>query len=92
MKILGIGLGILAIIVVMFLLGWGTKIIDMKVERSVLVNSHQYIEGQNSERKILQAALAEINSRLHSLTPKQEYMRNGLLAQRATIKVQLNAN
>ena len=59
--------------------------ISKRVEREVLINSHQYMEGMADRITTLQASLAEIESRLKSGVDKQT--RKNLEAQRSTIIV-----
>lgn len=69
--------------------GYALRPIDKMVERAVLVNSHQYLEGMNARATTMAAAIAEIDSRLMSGVDDQT--RQSLEAQRATLKVQLAA-
>lgn len=57
------------------------------VERQVLVNSHQYIEGMEQRAAILRANIAEIDAML-SLDPENK---DELLSQKRALRAQLNA-
>ena len=82
------GLGV-AILIVVTLIGFGLSVVDKRVERKILVSSHQYKEGMADRAAVLNASLAEIDSRLTSSVDAGT--RADLEAQRATINVQLQA-
>lgn len=69
--------------------GFCTRIVGMRVEREVMVQSHQYKEGMAERVAVLQANLAEIDARL--LTVQDPNLRAGLEAQRSAINAQLIA-
>jgi len=81
--------GILILIVLS--VSWALWPVQKTIERKVLVNSHQYQEGMADRASTLRASLAEINSRLNTIGENEIQLRNDLLAQKATITVQLNA-
>lgn len=80
--------GIFALIL-LSAIGFALRPISMRVEREVLVQSHQYKEGMSDRAMTLQAALAEIDSRLSSGVDQQT--KKNLEAQRASINVQLSS-
>ena len=41
--------------------GWLSAPMDKKIEREVMINSHQYIEGNNSRMRMLQAQIVGID-------------------------------
>lgn len=79
----------LAIMLVLTVIGYGLRVVDKRVEREVLVQSHQYKEGMAERAAVLRASLAEIDARLAGGVDEQT--RKGLIVQRATINVQLAA-
>jgi hypothetical protein len=61
--------------------------IKKQIERKVLVESHQYIEGMEQRAAILRANIAEVDNQLRSNigNPSQ------LMGQKAALKAQLRA-
>ena len=80
---------ITAIVLVLVVIGWALKPVSMRVEREVLVQSHQYKEGMADRAAVLRATIAEIDIQL--ATESDEQIRAGLSKQRSVINVQLNA-
>lgn len=80
------GIGVMLVLTV---IGYDLMPISKRVEREVLVQSHQYKEGMADRAAVLSASLAEIDARLAGGVDEQT--RKGLEVQRATINVQLNA-
>lgn len=80
------GIGVLLVITI---IGYALMPISKRVEREVLIQSHQYKEGMADRIAVLQASLAEIDARLTGGVDEQT--RKNLEVQRATINVQLNA-
>ncbi len=81
-----IGLTALAIVVfsgISFVL----RPMDKMVERKVMVNSHQYIEGMEQRARVLQAGIDEIDALLMT-NPEN---RKDLEAQRRALSAQLKA-
>lgn len=76
-------------LILLTMLGFIIKPIEKRVEREVLVQSHQYKEGMADRVAVLQASLAEIDARLASGVDEQT--RKNLEVQRSTINVQLVA-
>jgi hypothetical protein len=68
-------------------IGWVMKPVDKMVERQVLVNSHQYIEGRSAQANIYEATIAQIDSNIAAGIGN----RDSLLAQKAGIQIRLNA-
>ena len=67
-----------------------TRPISMRVEREVMVQSHQYKEGMAERVAVLQATLSEIDSQL--MNPNfDEQTKAGLQNQRSAINAQLIA-
>ncbi len=81
---------IIGIVLLLTVIGYALMPISKRVEREVLIQSHQYKEGMADRVATLQAVLAGIDNRLASGNI-DEQMRTGLEAQRATIIVQLTA-
>lgn len=60
-----------------------------KVERAVLVNSHQYIEGMTQRGAVLTGSLMEAQARLAAETDPE--VRRSIESQISVLKAQLNA-
>lgn len=80
-----IGAIMLAFGVVM--LSMGLLPFQKKIERQVMVNSHQYIEGRNQRQRVLEANIAEVDSMME-LHPEKK---DSLMAQRRALVAQLEA-
>lgn len=78
-----------AILLFFTVIGWVLMPINKRIEREVLVQSHQYKQGMNERVAMFQASLDEIDTRLRMQLDPQ--MRSGLEAQRSVINAQLNA-
>jgi len=78
-----------AILILITVIGWAMKPISMRVEKEVLVQSHQYKEGMAERVAVLQATLTEIDATL--AMGLDEEIRVGLDAQRSAINAQLIA-
>lgn len=93
MKSFGIVVGVIIGIFLLGAVGVGFKYvfapIEKRIERKVLVESHQYKEGMADRAAVLRAALAEIDARL--TMGVDEETRKNLVMQRSVINVQLNA-
>lgn len=76
--------------VLLVLLGGGFMIFGKRVEREVLVQSHQYREGMADRAGVLRASIAELDTRILSGT-LDATTRSGLEAQRSALNIQLNA-
>ncbi|EHJ9981294.1 hypothetical protein KB976_000314 [Vibrio parahaemolyticus] len=74
-------------IVFLALIGWILMPVNKMVERQVLVNSHQYIEGQSQRAATLRANIAEIDAMLAN-NPEN---RDQLLAQKRALTAMYNA-
>lgn len=70
-------------------LGWVLSVGGKRVERMVMVNSHQYIEGQNQQIAIFRANLTSVDSLL--VVEKDPEVRKRLMAQKMSIQAQLQA-
>lgn len=83
--------GLLAVagLVLVTVIGFGMKFVNKRVDRAVLVTSHQYQEGMAERVAILSASLAEVDSRLSGNIASE--LRSSLEAQRSSINVQLMA-
>lgn len=79
----------IGVMLLVTLVGYVLWPLSKRVEREVLINSHQYIEGMQDRAAILQASLAEIDARL--ATVHDEQLRENLLNQRSAIQAQLVA-
>lgn len=64
--------------------GW--RVIDTRIDREVMVQSHQYVEGMESRAAIFEANLVEIGAQLRNDPTNQ-----ALINQRATVRAQLKA-
>lgn len=64
-------------------------ILSKKVERAVLVNSHQYIEGMQQRGAIMAANLAEAQARLAAEVDPE--IKRSLQTQVSVLKAQLSA-
>lgn len=60
--------------------------INAKIERNVMVNSHQYIEGQSQQIKLFRANLEGVNAMLMTYPNNKD-----LLAQKRALTAQLRA-
>lgn len=80
---------LIIVMVVVTLIGWALRPVEMAVERKVFINSHQYQEGKAERAAILEASLAEINSRLTRCTDAG--LRSELETQKSVLNVQLAA-
>jgi hypothetical protein len=80
--------GIIMVLVITAI-GYVVMPISKKVERKVFIESHQYKESMVDRSATLQAAIAEINSRLAGNIDEQT--RADLEAQKAAINIQLNS-
>lgn len=80
---------IVAIVLVVVVIGFALRPVSMRVEREVLVQSHQYKEGMADRVAVLQATISQIDIQL--TTELDEQTRRNLINQRAVINVQLNA-
>lgn len=78
----------IAVLVALTIVGWALRPISMRVEREVMVQSHQYIEGKAERIAILEANLAEVEARLVSATGDS---RASLEAQRSALFAQIGA-
>jgi hypothetical protein len=76
--------------VILTVVGWALWPVEKMVERQVMINSYQYKAGMQDQIAILQASLAEVETRLAS-DNLDKVTRDNLLAQKATINVQLQA-
>lgn len=79
----------IAIMILLTVIGWIAMPISKRVEREVLVQSHQYREGMAERVAVLQATLTEIDAKL--AMGLDEEIRVGLEAQRSAINAQLIA-
>ena len=83
-------LGVSALVIVVAVL-FGLKSLGMiggkMVERQVLVNSHQYIEGMQQRANILTANIAEVDAMISSGQGDAK----SLMAQKRALRAQLNA-
>ena len=86
-----VGAGIIGIIVIISALGLGIRYvtlpIEKQIERKVLVNSHQYIEGMEKRAAILRANIVEVDSMM--LNGQGDY--DELMGQKRTLAAQLRA-
>ena len=80
---------IIAMILIIIFSSYALMVVSKRVERAVLVQSHQYQEGMAERVAIMQASLAEIDARLVGTLDAS--IRSDLKAQQATIRVQLAA-
>ena len=82
---------VLPIILILFVIGFGLKSIGLiggkAVERQVLVNSHQYIEGMEQRAGVLKANIAEIDAMIST----GQGDRDELMGQKRVLKAQLQA-
>lgn len=83
-KILG---AFVIVIVIITAIGWVVRPVNKMVERQVLVNSHQYIEGMEQRANILKANIVELELMMHSGQGNME----DLQAQKRALKAQLLA-
>lgn len=79
----------IAILILLTVIGWAMRPISMRVDREVMVQSHQYKEGMAERVAVLQATITEIDIRLSM--GLDEKARKGLEAQRSIINAQLIA-
>lgn len=75
--------------IALFALNSAGMVFGKKVERAVLVNSHQYIEGMNQRAATVKASIAEARARLEIETDPDA--RSGLTAQISVLNAQLRA-
>ena len=80
----------IVVFLVVLLIGGISMVVSKRVEREVLVSSHQYREGMADRAAVLRASIAEIDTRLLS-SNLDATTRNNLQAQRSAINIQLNA-
>lgn len=82
---------VLPLIVLLFAILFGLRSLGLIggkiVERQVLVNSHQYIEGMEQRAGVLKANIAEIDVMIASGASNKD----GLLGQKRVLKAQLLA-
>ena len=83
-KIIAMSLVVIAVIVVITYALWP---VSKMVERQVLVQSHQYIEGRKAQGAIWEANLAEVDAMLST----GQGDKDSLLAQKRAITAQLRA-
>lgn len=76
-------------VVIFAVLGWFLFVGGKVVERQALVNSHQYIEGQNQQVSIFRANLESVNALL--MVEQDPMVRKRLMAQQRMLNAQLNA-
>ena len=76
------------VVIAVIVIGIGMPI-SKRVEREVLVQSHQYKEGMADRAEVLSASLAEVERRI--MTESDPNMRIGLENQASTLRIQLNA-
>lgn len=80
-------IGILSVVVV---IGYFFRPLSMMVERKVLVESHQYQEGMESQIDLWEAQLAEIDHNIAILSITDP-LREQLIYQKSVLNVQLTA-
>jgi ATP/ADP translocase len=80
----------IVVFIILLIVGGISMVVSKRVEREVLVNSHQYKEGMRDRASVLRASIAEIDTRLLSTT-LGEGVRNNLQAQRSALNIQLNS-
>lgn len=81
---------LIAVLTVLLFLGGISMIFSKRLEREILVTSHQYMEGMADRASILRASIAEIDSTLLRST-LDDVTRNNLESQRSALNIQLNA-
>ena len=74
---------------ILFAFSSGALFLGKKVERAVLVNSHQYIEGMEQRGAIMQANLAEAQARLAAESDPE--VKANIQSQISVLKAQLSA-
>lgn len=79
----------IAILVLLTVVGWAMRPVSMRVEREVLVQSHQYKEGMADRAAVLGASLGEVENRLMTVTDPD--IKAGLENQASAIRIQINA-
>ena len=87
-KVFWKGLGIVILLIFIFSgISWILMPVNKMVERQVLVNSHQYIEGMEQRANILKANIVEIEIMISSGQGDRE----NLSAQKRALRAQLLA-
>lgn len=84
---------VLALLVLSVPVLWGLNsaglFLGKKVERAVLVNSHQYIEGMAQRGALLQSNIAEAEAVLAGTSDSE--VRKNIQSQLSALRAQLNA-
>lgn len=83
-KVVGI---VVVLLVLSIVIGYGLRVADVFVERKIMVNSHQYIEGMEQRAGVLSANIAEIDMMIST----GQGDKTKLLAQKRVLRSQLNA-
>lgn len=68
-------------------ISWALRPVSKMVERQVLVNSHQYIEGMEQRAGVLRANITEIDVMISTGQGDKDQ----LIGQKRVLKAQLNA-
>lgn len=77
----------IVVTLIVMAIGYALMPVQKKVERAVMVNSHQYIEGMEQRARILEANITEIDVMLASNPSNADELR----AQRRVLKARLEA-
>jgi hypothetical protein len=80
--------GIAMVVVAAIVIGIGMPI-SKRVEREVLVQSHQYKEGMADRAAVLSASLAEVERRI--MAASDPNMKAGLEDQASVLRIQINS-